>query len=135
MARPSKYTPARKRIILEALRAGMTRYAAAGMAQIVVDTLQDWVARYPSFSNAVHEAEEAAAARMESVVIKSAAGGNEDTAQWWLRRRRRQDWGDTVDATIAHSGSIDTSGFDEDAILAAAEAIRASRERSAPAEE
>lgn len=96
MARPTKYTESRRKVILEGLRAGLSRYAVSGLAEIDVCTLDNWCERYSSFSEACRIAEQAAAARFESVVIKDAANQNVDTALQWLKRRRRADWGDNV---------------------------------------
>lgn len=96
MARPTKYTPERRKVILEGLRAGLSRYAVSGLAEIADSQLHRWCERYAGFAEDCLIAEQAAAARFESVVIKDAANQNVDTALQWLKRRRRADWGDNV---------------------------------------
>lgn len=91
MARPSKLTPARETAILNALRAGYTRTAAAEANRIPRERLSRWIASNVTFRHAVLEAEAAAEVRMTATVRRA---GEKDwkAALAWLERRRPDDW-------------------------------------------
>lgn len=92
--RPSKLTPARRELILEALRQGSTRTAAAAAAGIDKSTLFEWLRIFPIFSDAVKKAE--AEAELSSVqTIRKAAADTWQAAAWWLERRRPAEWGNS----------------------------------------
>jgi hypothetical protein len=125
MARPSKFTPIKAAKIIEGLKAGMTRTAAAGLVNIDVATLENWRRRYSSFLAQIDIAEQEAEARYIGVIAK-AAFGHEVTerkethkangeieviittrrdydwqaARYWLSRRRRDEWGDRVEIEL-----------------------------------
>ena len=119
--RPTKHTPERELLLLEALRAGNTRKAASAAAGIHQDTMLDWVNADPAFSDqcvrAEMEAERAAVGR-----IREAGRGHElirrdettttrkngdvvtrvqeEWSQpqwlaeaWWLERKNAEEWG------------------------------------------
>lgn len=74
MARPTKYTPARAAKIIEGLKAGMTRTAAAGLVDVSVDSIEHWTKRFASFAAEVEAAEGLAEARYTQVLAKWAFG-------------------------------------------------------------
>lgn len=86
--------PARKKAILEALKAGNTRRAACRAVGVNADTLYRWMQEDPTFSDAVSAKE--AEAEMECVrIIRGAAkDGLWTAAAWWLERnpRTKMDW-------------------------------------------
>jgi TPP-dependent trihydroxycyclohexane-1,2-dione (THcHDO) dehydratase len=135
MARPSKYTPARRAVVLRALKAGNTRTAAAAVAGVDGETVARWIERYADFSAAVTRAEDQAEAMYLAVLKKEATGypvvertetidaegvatiktvrkrlHDWRAAESWLKRRRRDEWGDNVQAE--HSGMIGLRAFD-----------------------
>lgn len=92
MPRPSKFTPERRKRIIEAIRQGNTRKAAVAQAGINYDTFCQWLRQHPEFSDQVKNAE--AEAELASVkVIREAAITTWQAAAWWLERRRPEDWG------------------------------------------
>lgn len=109
--RPAKLTPERQKLIVELLRRGNTREAAAAGAQIDRRTMYKWLAAYPWFKAAVEKAEHEAevlfvqrifeAATQSEVIEHFDSRGNLLTrrvkrdpkaAEWWLERRRRDTW-------------------------------------------
>lgn len=121
--RRTKRTPQREKAILDGLRAGMTRVAAASRGEIHRETLDEWMDHFPTFSDAVTRAEAEAEARFTSTMAQAAAPhevvettttqGPDGTvtktvirrefdwraAESWLKRRRRADWGDNQEVT------------------------------------
>ncbi len=94
--RPTKFTPEREKTILDALKNGMTRSAAAGLAGVHVVRLCEWCAKYSNFRNACAVAEQEAEARITGTLIKAVVAGDWKAAESWLKRRRRDEWGDGV---------------------------------------
>jgi transposase-like protein len=110
-------TEQRAAIILNALRAGNTREAAAAYAGMSHDTLTRWRRADASFRRAVDEAEATAEVRMATVVADAAFGRpaqyddmgrliraevrpDPHHAEWWLERRRPHAWGRRVSVDI-----------------------------------
>lgn len=93
MARPSKRTPEREQVILNALRLGNTRTAAAAYAEVDRVNLWRWIEDDATFRNAVEKAEADAEARFVGQIVKAAHDGTWTAAAWWLERRRRADYG------------------------------------------
>lgn len=91
MARPTKLTAAREAAILNALRAGSTRTAAAEANDIPRETLSRWIAHNVTFRHAVLAAEADAELRM-LVTVRQAAEKDWKAALAWLERRRPDDW-------------------------------------------
>lgn len=92
--RPGKYTPDRRKRILEALRQGNTRRVAVALAGISYETFCDWMRKHPDFSEQCKNAE--AEAELASVqIIRKAAIDTWQAAAWWLERRRPEEWGNS----------------------------------------
>jgi hypothetical protein len=89
---PTKRSPEREQAILNALRIGNTRRAAAQGADITEDTLANWMKRSSAFFGAVEHAEAEAEQRFLGNVAKAAAGNTWQAAAWWLERRRPEDY-------------------------------------------
>lgn len=106
MARPTKYTETARAKILDALRAGMTRQAAAGTAGIHVTQVTRWCAIYASFATDCAVAEQQAEARFTLVVTKAAQEGDAKIALEWLKRRRRDEWGDSLNLTKTNDDDL-----------------------------
>ena len=88
--RPRKRSSEREEAILNALRVGNTRRAAAAAAEVSEDTLARWLTD-AVFSGAVEKAEADAELRFLGQVAKHAASSPQ-AAQWWLERRRQKDY-------------------------------------------
>lgn len=111
MARPTKRTPERQTAILNSLRLGNTRRAAAAFAEISEDTLARWQADDAEFRGAVTKAEADAESRFLGNIAKAAADGTWTAAAWWLERRRHQDYRkrEGVELTGLDGGPIETA--------------------------
>lgn len=133
MARPSKFSEARAEAILTALRAGNTRTASAGYAEIDRSTFTTWLHRYPTFLAAVEKAESDAEVAMVANIRKAVNDGTWTAAAWWLERRRYQDWGkvDRVELTIKQVAERLAAELDctAEELIAEAEAIVAGVKR------
>jgi hypothetical protein len=135
MARPSKYTPERVTLVLDALTAGCTRKTAAAYASVDETTLCRWLKRYADFASRVSLAE--ASCEVAAVAtIRAAAKKDWHAASWWLERRRYQDWGRVdrleIDIRTAAERVAETTGADVDWLIRRAEQIvqQAARDRS-----
>lgn len=125
-------TAERTEAILQALRLGMTRTAAAGTCGIHYNTLARMVESDGEFRLAVEEAESWAEGRYSALVARAAEDPKTWTAAaWWLERRHWQDYGrrERVEMTIDMRGLAEkvaaADGLDADALLAEAERILA----------
>lgn len=105
MARPTKYTPERVKRIVDALRGGNTRRAAAWAGGVDIDTFHEWLKRYPAFSDAVKTAEaDAELAMVERVRLASV--DTWQAAAWWLERKQKPDWSARQEQTGADGGAV-----------------------------
>jgi hypothetical protein len=127
--RPTKRSPERITAILNALKVGNTRRAAAGAAEINELTLARWMAADVGFRSAVENAEHEAERRFLTIVAKAATTGTWTAAAWWLERRKNADYArhDKLDMQIDLRKEAERlaleQGLDPDAVLAEAEAI------------
>lgn len=113
--RPSALTPEVRKKILDALRVGASRPAAAGLAGISARTLRDWMAKsddvepLASFRVAVEAAEATAQARLSGGIFKAALE-DPKLAQWYLERRWPEEWArrtvETHDVKVAPPGWV-----------------------------
>jgi len=83
-------------IILEALKNGNTRKAAAEYAGIGRTTFYEWMEKNPTFADAVTQAEATAEVGFTTVLSQAALAGDWRASLEWLRRRRPEDWGDNI---------------------------------------
>ena len=127
MARPSKYCPERAGAILEALRAGNTRTAAAAGAELSYETLRRWLAGNEEFRAALEKAEAEAETRFVRQIERAVTDGTWQAAAWWLERRRPGDWGrrERIDVSIRHAADRLAAqlGLDAAELIAEAERI------------
>jgi hypothetical protein len=126
--RNSKMTDARVEAILNALRQGCTRRAAAAVGGIHHSTLYEWMTNDPTLTDAVERAEGEAEATFTAIVAKASVTSWQAGA-WWLERRKYQDFArhDKVDMSIdlrkeAERLAVE-QGLDPSAVIAEAEAI------------
>jgi hypothetical protein len=93
MARPGKLTPQVEARILDALRRGNTRTAAAEAAGIDRTQLWRWMERFATFRNEVTRAEAEAEVDAVDTIRDAYRAGDWKAASWWLERQRHADWG------------------------------------------
>jgi hypothetical protein len=86
--------------ILQALKAGNTRRAAAGYAGIHWDTFYAWLADDPTFSDAVYQAEANPEVICATSIVKAAQKGDWRAGDKWLSKRRRDEWGDEINVRL-----------------------------------
>lgn len=98
MARPTKYTEDRAKLIIKLLGDGCTRRAAYGSAGIDAATFARWLERFADFAESVTRAEAEAEALFTKTIFKAASAYDADwrAAEAWLKRRRRDEWGDNL---------------------------------------
>lgn len=108
--RRSKATDARKDALLNALRAGNTRQAAAAFAEISRMTFYRWLESDATFRDSVEKAEADAEVRFASHVARAATNGTWQAAAWWLERRRPADFAlrSRVEMTGKDGGPIES---------------------------
>jgi hypothetical protein len=101
--------------VLEAIRAGSTRKAAALHAGVDQHTLDRWIAGFVHFAEAIARAEADAQLRMEAIVMQ-AAPTDWHAASWWLERRRPDDYSQhqKVDLEVYVRRRARELGLDED---------------------
>jgi transposase-like protein len=87
VSRPPKFNEERAERVLEAIRAGATRRAAAGHAGIDESTLWRWTQRFASFATRLTRAEDDVEVRCTATILHAAAD-DWRAAAWWLERRR-----------------------------------------------
>lgn len=129
--RHHKMTPERTAALLNGLRLGMTRRAAAGAVGISHTTFYT-MCEDVTFLAAVEKAEAEAEARYQGLVARAAEDPKTwQAAAWWLERRRHQDYAlrakvdMTVDIKVEAERLATEYGIDADAAIAEAERVLA----------
>lgn len=109
-------TDATRELILQALRDGNTRTAAAAYAGIRRETLWKWIEASDTFGNEVQKAEADAELRHVANIVRAGQEGNWTASAWWLERRRYADWGrkDTADLADAVRALARARGLTEE---------------------
>lgn len=133
MARPSKRNAATEQAILDMLRDGMTRTAAAEANGLPRETLSRWISRFVTFRHAVLQAEAQAEVRA-TTTVRQAAEKDWKAALAWLERRRPDDWArqDRIEIIGSVRELARREGWDaEEEALAVAEVERMLRSKRA----
>lgn len=102
MARPTKYNKVIIEKIVEALKSGSSRMAAAEYVGIAYETFRDWKNSREEFHCLVTQSEAEAEMMFTKSITDAAKGtvekpGDWRAAAWWLARRRRAEWGEKLD--------------------------------------
>ena len=105
MGRPTKFTNKVCAKILEGIRGGLTRSAAAGTVGVHPAQIGRWCRTNATFANDCDIAEAEAEARFTAIITNAAQNGDPKMALEWLKRRRRDDWGDNE--RVTHGGSLE----------------------------
>jgi transposase len=92
MARPTKRTPDRERRLLQAIREGNTRKAAAAYAGVDQDTIARWCHRSADFADNLSRAEAESEVALVAIVRKAAVDDWRAAAHL-LERRWPETWG------------------------------------------
>jgi transposase-like protein len=105
-------------LVLEAIRGGATRKAAALHAGIDDATLYRWMVAKASFASAIARAEADVEVRCTALIL-NAATTDPRHAEWWLERRRPDDYArrERVDLDVYIRQRARALGLDEDEAL------------------
>lgn len=102
MGRPSKFTPAVREKIVQALRGGAHRSTAAQFGGVSHTTLRNWMLlaespdappEYVEFAEEVQKAEADAEIIRLARLNKAGADGSWQADAWWLERKNPEKWG------------------------------------------
>ncbi len=104
LGRPSKYTPETIAKLTQAIRLGATYTLACHYAGISIETLAQWRAKKPGFSETLKAAEGAAAFSWLTKIEEASAGGEWTAAAWKLERRYPRDYGRRVHEVTGEDG-------------------------------
>lgn len=116
--RPSKYDPAFCEVVEESLAKGLSLEACAGVIGIARDTIYDWRAKHPEFSDAVRVGQAKSILFWEQRLLKVAqSGGGPGTTTaiiFGLKNRAPEAWRDKQE--IEHTGdlTVNFNGADAD---------------------
>lgn len=110
MGRRGKYNPEVVARITQAIELGATYEMAAAYGGITFETLRQWRATKPAFSEELKSAEGRAVLKWLYRIEQAANGGTWQAAAWKLERRYPNDYGRTVSDVNANvSGEIVTT--------------------------
>lgn len=106
IGRPSDLTPEKRTRVLDAVRAGCTRFVCANLARVDVSTLYRWIAKgrrsrsgeYREFYDALREAEAEGELRLVGLLHRAASQTKDlrsavTAATFILERRHAKRWG------------------------------------------
>lgn len=129
MSRPTKLTPQLEALILDALRRGNTRAAAAESVGIDRTQLWRWMQRFAPFRNAITRAEAEAEVKAVGAIHDAYDAGDWKASLAWLERRRHAEWGkvDRVEVEIRRAAEqiAGQTGADPDWLVKRAAEIAA----------
>lgn len=98
--RPTKLDDIRAKKILDAIKAGASRRAAANAAGLSRDALQNWIKRgeegdaeFSDFAYRVRLADAEAEQAHTRVVVEASLAGDLKASIFWLQSQRREEWG------------------------------------------
>ena len=113
MSRPPKFSKERTERVLEAIRAGATRRAAAGHAGIDHATLYRWLERNATFATLLTRVEDDVEVRWTATILQASLEDWRAVA-WWLERRRPEAYGRRLDTdnVTAAAATVVTIAFD-----------------------
>jgi hypothetical protein len=136
VGRPLKLDDLVEKRILDALRAGSSRTAAAHGARVGYSTLKGWLADgrdgvepFATFLAAVLEAEAGAENAVVTAIQKAIEGGHVGAMCFWLERRRHEEWGKRDVVSHEHHDAQPVDGADLDvakSVVAALESRKVS---------
>ena len=92
--------------ILEALKQGSTRRAAADFVGIGRATLYRWMQQNETFRDSVTRAEAQAEVKHVGALMVAAMKGDWRASLEWLKRRRRAEWGNSLDLSSLDDATI-----------------------------
>lgn len=86
--------------IIQALKAGNTRKAAAAYAGIHKQTFYNWLEEDSTFFDRVYEAEAHPEVICATSIVNAARKGDWRAGDKWLSKRRRDEWGDEINVRL-----------------------------------
>lgn len=101
--KPYKLTPEVTQKVMEALRGGNTRMAAAEYAGISYDSFARYFDADVTFGDSVKQAEAECEVRCVALVQKAAVT-TWQAAAWWLERRRKEVYGRFLNVDLSNLG-------------------------------
>jgi hypothetical protein len=108
LGRPSKYDPAYCDQVVEFCKQGFSISAFAGHIDVARSTINEWIANYPDFSEAVSRAKSARLLHWEQMALNvGARGGGPGTATiivFGLKNMGGDEWTDTTKTEISGPG-------------------------------
>ena len=125
MGRPTKLDDLTAKRICDALKAGVSRRAAAAAGNVDYATFKRWMASDDDLNRAFRARVEAAEASPEreavDCIMNAVREGDWKAADTWLSKRRAIDWASK--AAAIHDERVDEEALSEDAMRSVAEAI------------
>lgn len=138
--RPTKYNPETHLVIVEALaKLGLTIPQLAETLDVAPATLNNWMAQYPDFLEAIKEARQFADETVEASLFQRATGYSHEAVKifmpagasepvyapfiehlppdptsmiFWLKNRKPKEWRDKVE--LEHSGAVDMTTLSQE---------------------
>lgn len=101
VGRPTKYNESFCHTVIEAMKRGLSKEAAAAKCGISEDTFYRWIHKYPEFSEAVKEGSRLSLLFWESAGIKGMTGqiAGFNATTWIFNMKNRHGWKDRQDIT------------------------------------
>lgn len=130
MGRPTKLDDLTAKRIVDAIRRGVSRRAAANGANVSYTALKNWLAAgregeplYAAFLARVEEAESKAEGEMVDALFAAAKDGKYQAAQFWLTSRRAAEWAARTAADAESEASADVTADDLETARAVVSAL------------
>lgn len=100
IGRPSKYEPEYCGILIEAAREGLSLTAFAGMVEVARSTINEWMAAYPEFSEAVKRHASIRTLTLERGLLASDMGPRVTARIFALKNAAPDEWRDKQETAL-----------------------------------
>ena len=128
MGRPTKYEPRFCALVVEDMAKGYSLGAFAGLIGVDRSTINEWIANYPEFSQAVKEGKALRLRQWETANMKGGFtkdGGNPTLIIFGLKNAGADEWVDRAEVTYSGAvGTYDLSKLSDDELKSTIEVLK-----------
>lgn len=104
--RPTKYEPRFCEVMIESMRLGFSKLAAAGQIGVDYSTIRNWMDAHPEFFQAVKDGEALRALKLEQDLLDADTGPKVTSRIFALKNAAPDEWRDKQELETTQKGEI-----------------------------